>query len=152
VGERAEAGLHGSRDRVRQLGHRVDAVVRHLDADPVDAGSLEASRLEAAMMLAISITYAGVPRDVRLRLLERTVRGLESRRAPGCSMSAVEAESSAIAAARGARVSGIDAATGLLEFAERKLPGAEVDPIEHLPWPDDSFDLISGFNAFPCDT
>ena len=67
-------------------------------------------------------------------------------------MSAVEAERSAIAAARGARVSGIDAATGLVEFARRKLPEAEVDPIEHLPWPDDSFDLTSGFNAFPCDT
>jgi 2-polyprenyl-3-methyl-5-hydroxy-6-metoxy-1,4-benzoquinol methylase len=57
-----------------------------------------------------------------------------------------------LAAARGARVSGIDAATGLVEFARRKLPEAEVDPIEHLPWPDDSFDLTSGINAFQCDT
>jgi hypothetical protein len=72
VRERAEAGLHGSRDRFRQLGRRVEALVRDLDAHPVDAGPLEASRLEAAMMLAISITFAGVPRDIGLRLLERT--------------------------------------------------------------------------------
>jgi predicted dinucleotide-binding enzyme len=51
----------------------VEALVRDLGAHPVDAGPLEASRLvEPAMMLAISIAYAGAPRDVGLRLLERT--------------------------------------------------------------------------------
>jgi predicted dinucleotide-binding enzyme len=51
----------------------VEALVRDLGAHPVDAGPLEAARLvEPAMMLAISIAYAGVPRDVGLRLLERT--------------------------------------------------------------------------------
>jgi hypothetical protein len=38
----------------------------------VDAGPLQAARLtEPAMMLAVSIAYSGVPRDVGLRLLER---------------------------------------------------------------------------------
>ena len=38
----------------------------------VDAGPLKAARLvEPAMMLTVSIAYAGVPRDVGLRLLER---------------------------------------------------------------------------------
>lgn len=51
----------------------VEALVRDLGAHPVDAGPLEAARLvEPAMMLAVSIAYAGVPRDVGLRLLERT--------------------------------------------------------------------------------
>jgi SAM-dependent methyltransferase len=49
-----------------------------------------------------------------------------------------------LAAARGARVSGIDAAEGMVEFARRKLPGADlrVGPIEELPWPEDSFDPL----------
>ena len=47
-------------------------LLRDLDAHPVDAGPLKAARLvEPAMMLAVSIAYAGVPRDVGLRLLER---------------------------------------------------------------------------------
>lgn len=51
----------------------VEALVRDLGAHPVDAGPLKAARLvEPAMMLAVSIAYAGVPRDVGLRLLERT--------------------------------------------------------------------------------
>jgi 8-hydroxy-5-deazaflavin:NADPH oxidoreductase len=53
------------------------AVVKHLVLDlgahPVDAGALAAARLiEPAMMLLVRIAYAGVPRDVGLRLLERT--------------------------------------------------------------------------------
>ena len=51
----------------------VENLVRELGAHPVDAGPLTAARLvEPAMMLAVSIAYAGVPRDVGLRLLERT--------------------------------------------------------------------------------
>jgi predicted dinucleotide-binding enzyme len=51
----------------------VGELARELGAQPVDAGPLKAARLvEPAMMLAVSIAYAGVPRDVGLRLLERT--------------------------------------------------------------------------------
>jgi predicted dinucleotide-binding enzyme len=51
----------------------VGDLVRELGAQPVDAGALTAARLvEPAMMLAVSIAYSGVPRDVGLRLLERT--------------------------------------------------------------------------------
>ena len=51
----------------------VEGLVRELGAHPVDAGPLRAARLaEPAMMLAVSIAYAGVPRDVGLRLLERS--------------------------------------------------------------------------------
>jgi SAM-dependent methyltransferase len=56
----------------------------------------------------------------------------------------------ALAAARGARVSGIDAAEVLVEIARQNLPNADlrVGAIERLPWPDDSFDLVTGFNVF----
>ncbi|MBV9414487.1 MAG: NAD(P)-binding domain-containing protein, partial [Solirubrobacterales bacterium] len=51
----------------------VEELVLELGAHPVDAGPLTAARLvEPAMMLAVSIAYAGVPRDVGLRLLERS--------------------------------------------------------------------------------
>jgi predicted dinucleotide-binding enzyme len=51
----------------------VEDLVLELGAHAVDAGSLTAARLvEPAMMLAVSIAYAGVPRDVSLRLLERS--------------------------------------------------------------------------------
>jgi predicted dinucleotide-binding enzyme len=50
----------------------VEQLVIDLGAHPVDAGPLVSARLvEPAMMLAVSIAYAGVPRDVGLRLLER---------------------------------------------------------------------------------
>jgi predicted dinucleotide-binding enzyme len=51
----------------------VEQLVRELGAHPVNAGPLRAARLvEPAMMLMVSIAYAGVPRDVGLRLLERS--------------------------------------------------------------------------------
>jgi 8-hydroxy-5-deazaflavin:NADPH oxidoreductase len=51
----------------------IEPLVRDLGAHPFDAGPLEAARLvEPALMLLISIAYAGIPRDVGLRLLERT--------------------------------------------------------------------------------
>jgi 8-hydroxy-5-deazaflavin:NADPH oxidoreductase len=51
----------------------VELLVLDLRAHPVDAGPLAAARLvEPAMMLLIRIAYSGVPRDVGLRLLERT--------------------------------------------------------------------------------
>jgi 8-hydroxy-5-deazaflavin:NADPH oxidoreductase len=51
----------------------VELLVLDLGAHPVDAGPLAAARLvEPAMMLLVRIAYAGVPRDVGLRLLERT--------------------------------------------------------------------------------
>jgi 8-hydroxy-5-deazaflavin:NADPH oxidoreductase len=51
----------------------IESLIADLGADPIDAGSLEAARLiEPAMMLLVRIAYAGLPRDVGLRLLERT--------------------------------------------------------------------------------
>jgi predicted dinucleotide-binding enzyme len=50
----------------------IEPLVRDVGAHPFDAGPLSTARLvEPALMLLISIAYAGVPRDVGLRLLER---------------------------------------------------------------------------------
>jgi 8-hydroxy-5-deazaflavin:NADPH oxidoreductase len=50
----------------------VERLLQDLGTHAVDAGPLSASRLiEPAMMLLLSLAYAGVPRDLGLRLLER---------------------------------------------------------------------------------
>jgi 8-hydroxy-5-deazaflavin:NADPH oxidoreductase len=50
----------------------VAELVRDIGAHPVDAGPLTVARyVEPAMMLLVSLAYAGVPRDLGLRLLER---------------------------------------------------------------------------------
>jgi SAM-dependent methyltransferase len=55
-----------------------------------------------------------------------------------------------IAAARGAQVSGIDAAAALLAIARRRTPGGDFrqGDLEELPFEDDSFDVVTGFNSF----
>ena len=55
-----------------------------------------------------------------------------------------------LAADRGATVSGIDAAEGMIEIARRRTPDADlrVGGMELLPWDDDSFDVTTGFNSF----
>ena len=55
-----------------------------------------------------------------------------------------------LAAELGADVSGIDASAGLLEVARDRLPNARFEhgDLEILPFEDDSFDVVTGFNAF----
>jgi SAM-dependent methyltransferase len=55
-----------------------------------------------------------------------------------------------LAADRGADVTGLDAAPGLLEYARRRVPGAEIiqGEIQSLPFPDGAFDAVTGFNSF----
>jgi len=50
----------------------------------------------------------------------------------------------------GAKVSGIDAAPGLVAIARSRAPGADirVGEIEELPFQDASFDVTTGFNSF----
>lgn len=54
------------------------------------------------------------------------------------------------AADRGADVAGLDAAPGMLEYARRRVPGAQLvqGEIQSLPFPDHSFDAVTGFNSF----
>jgi SAM-dependent methyltransferase len=55
-----------------------------------------------------------------------------------------------LAAARGARVSGIDAAEALLTIAPSRVPGGDFHhaDIEDLPFSDQTFDVVTGFNSF----
>ncbi len=55
-----------------------------------------------------------------------------------------------IAAERGARVSGLDASENLLAIARERVPEGDFSrgDLERLPFPDSSFDLVTGFNSF----
>jgi SAM-dependent methyltransferase len=55
-----------------------------------------------------------------------------------------------MAADRGARVAGIDAAEALVAIAAERTPGGDfrVGDLVALPWPDGSFDVVTGFSSF----
>jgi SAM-dependent methyltransferase len=55
-----------------------------------------------------------------------------------------------MAADRGARVAGIDASAELIAIAADRVPEGEFrgGDIEALPWPDNAFDVVTGFSAF----
>jgi SAM-dependent methyltransferase len=55
----------------------------------------------------------------------------------------------AMAAARGAEVSGIDSAEGMLAIARARLPGADLrlGELQRLPWPDGAFDVVTAVNT-----
>ncbi len=55
-----------------------------------------------------------------------------------------------IAAARGARVSGLDATANLIAIAQTRVPDGDfhVGDLEDLPFPDETFDVVTGFNSF----
>lgn len=55
-----------------------------------------------------------------------------------------------LAAERGANVSGFDASEGLLRIARERVPNGSFakGDMEHLPYPDRQFDVITGLNSF----
>lgn len=55
-----------------------------------------------------------------------------------------------LAHARGSRVSGIDAAPELVDIARSRCPGSDirVGELEDLPFADNSFHVVTGFNSF----
>jgi SAM-dependent methyltransferase len=55
-----------------------------------------------------------------------------------------------LAAERGASVSGLDTSRELIELARARVPEAElrVGDLQFLPYEDDRFDLVAGFNSF----
>ncbi len=55
-----------------------------------------------------------------------------------------------MAADRGASVAGVDAAEQLVAIAKERTPDGDfrVADLEALPWPDASFDVVTGFSAF----
>jgi ubiquinone/menaquinone biosynthesis C-methylase UbiE len=87
----------------------------------------------------------GVP--VYRHILERIAVGSDSRVLDiGCGAGRF----CRMAADRGARVSGLDATPALVEIARERIPDGDfhVGDMEQLPWPGDSFDLVTGFNSF----
>ena len=54
------------------------------------------------------------------------------------------------AAERGAQISGLDASPELVALARARVPAADVrvGDLQFLPYPDDAFDLVAGFNSF----
>src|SRR6202041_2852479 len=56
----------------------------------------------------------------------------------------------ALAAERGATVSGLDAAEGLLDVARSRTPSGDFrqGEMEELPFADGTFDVVTGFNSF----
>jgi SAM-dependent methyltransferase len=56
----------------------------------------------------------------------------------------------ALAGARGASVSGLDATPEMLAIARERNPRADLrlGDLQFLPWDDDAFDVVTGFNAF----
>ena len=55
-----------------------------------------------------------------------------------------------LAAQRGAQVAGVDAAPGMIDIAKSLTPAGDfhVGEMEELPFGDDTFDLVAGFNSF----
>jgi SAM-dependent methyltransferase len=55
-----------------------------------------------------------------------------------------------LVAARGGKPFGLDASAALLELARQRLPGADLrtGEMESLPYRDDTFHLVTGFNSF----
>jgi SAM-dependent methyltransferase len=55
-----------------------------------------------------------------------------------------------LVAERGGVPHGIDASEALVAFAHTRLPDADIraGEMEDLPWADDTFDLVTGFNSF----
>lgn len=89
----------------------------------------------------------GVCRGVFERMLEHTSVGQGTAYLDaGCGAGGA----ARIAAARGARVTGLDAAENLLAIARQRVPSADlrVGDLESLPFADASFDVVTGFNSF----
>lgn len=56
----------------------------------------------------------------------------------------------ALAAARGASVAGIDVTPPFVAIARRHVPDGDIrlGDMQALPWPEESFDVVTGFNTF----
>jgi ubiquinone/menaquinone biosynthesis C-methylase UbiE len=67
-----------------------------------------------------------------------------------CDVGCASGIAALIASQRGARVWGLDAAEKLIEIARARVPSGDfcVGEMEELPFPDDMFDLVTGFRSF----
>jgi SAM-dependent methyltransferase len=92
-----------------------------------------------------------VSEDLQLPTYEAALERVELRAAEhvldvGCGAGAFLR----LVAERGGTPHGLDASDALVAFARKRVPGADirVGEMEALPWEDDAFDLVTGFNSF----
>lgn len=108
--------------------------------------SLEHGRLWGERARDWAEIMEGTVRPVFEAVLERTGVGSKTRYLDvGCG-SGMAAE---LAAARGARVTGVDAAEPMLAIARSRTPAGDFRcaDLEALPFADESFDVVTGFNS-----
>lgn len=88
----------------------------------------------------------GTVRPVFQAVLERTGVGPGTRYLDAGCGSGMAAE---MAAARGAEVSGVDAAEAMLSIARSRLPAGDFrrGDLEELPFADETFEVVTGFNS-----
>jgi SAM-dependent methyltransferase len=88
----------------------------------------------------------GTVRPVFEAVLERTGVGPGARYLDAGCGSGMAAE---MATARGAKVSGIDAAEAMLSIARARVPTGDFrrGDLEELPFADETFDVVTGFNS-----
>jgi SAM-dependent methyltransferase len=94
--------------------------------------------------------YAEISEGRNRPLYERVLERLE----PGAGTTLLDAGCgsglfAALAAERGAVVTGLDAALGLVEYARKRCPAARfvVGDLEQLPFGDGAFDVVTAFNS-----
>jgi SAM-dependent methyltransferase len=88
----------------------------------------------------------GTVRPVFQAVLERTHVGSGTRYLDAGCGSGMAAE---MAAARGAEVTGVDAAEAMLSIARSRVPTGDFrqGDLEELPFADETFDVVTGFNS-----
>jgi SAM-dependent methyltransferase len=88
----------------------------------------------------------GTVRPVFQAVLERTRVGPGTRYLDAGCGSGMAAQ---MAAARGAQVSGVDAAEAMLSIARARVPTGDFrqGDLEQLPFADETFDVVTGFNS-----
>jgi len=113
------------------LSHAVETTGRHWGAQARDWAEVQEGQFAAAYHAVLG--HAGVGGGTR---------HLDA----GCG----SGMAAALSASLGARVSGIDASAPLLAVARERTPGGDfqLGDLEALPYDDDSFDLVTGFNSF----
>jgi SAM-dependent methyltransferase len=119
-----------------------------VDASTTTTGS---AAKQAALWGRGAQTYAEIAENLMRALFQEVLE--RANVGPGVILLDVGCGSgvaAALAVERGARVSGFDATPELLDFARKRVPDAEFKQgdMEQLPYPDDCFDVVTGFNSF----
>jgi|SRR5665213_1147636 len=120
----------------------------HVDATPAAIGS---AGLQGELWSVRARDYAQIQEAVFLPLYEDVLRRPELANAgtlldvgcgPGLAAQTL--------AKRMNKVAGVDASTSFIKIARERVPSGDfnVAEMETLPYPDDSFDVVTGFNAF----